>query len=1150
MNLESMNMVSTTIGKSFIRSSTLMSHHIGSYEYYTKFSIPKMIRQCNPIRVISKDHQHVHTIHLMNTRYSGPTKRLPNGYLTPLTPVVAMSERKTYQTDVIVDCMHRIYKFCPTTQAFQIQKCTQYLNVHFFSIPTMVNSTMCHHRHKLHQTRTYGTFIINGYQKCLIAQETLKINFPYVTENRHRSGSKYMYRCQVRSAHADKMRSTSTLNIYITNVYSSIPHIMVHIPFLSCEIPLTIIFRLLGVDDCQHIIDLIMGSNKLDHAFCRLVHHTIHRMMLHTDLTNMDMTTLCKTIGQRGCAEVNAKKRVSYFQHLLAHEFLPHCGIGNNQQKLFYFSFVVRKLLRVFQNKIPADSSNSYRNKRVQPTGILLGLLTRQLLVKHLKTVNVQLFKLVNITTATSCPQPIFLPDVINGNKITNGIRYAMSTGNWGIQKTMGTQTGVCQVVNSMNILSTLSHLRQVNTPLNRDGKMPDRRQLDLSHLGILCCAETPEGKSVGFLSNLAMLAQIRNHNSSTYVRHVVIHMPHVHILADNTIPYESHVIFVNGKPCAYVENQHLQTFIQTYKTYRRSFNVPINSNICYHDMTSHITIDSDGNDCIRPVLCMKHFHHIQNILRQYLTTLHLLWTQLFIHGILEYVNKQEETSIVIAVDLPTYLQAPTEYTHMEIDAAFTLFGTSAGCIPFSNKNQAPRNIYQSSMCKQATTGLPYNFHEHFANKKCVLNYPQQPLVQTTTSQLVGDARQPSGQAVVTAVQILTGYNQEDAILVNEASLQRGLFSTTIYETFRSIEKNHGSDKERITKIADLSTVIHPKPGSYTHIGDDGIAKIGSTVTCRDVLIQKHIDYSQVSKTDHAYNTSRHLKDKSTVFKRKEPSIVQQVQVSQTKDGLKSVAVRTSTLRTPEIGDKLSSRHGQKGIIGMTIPEVDMPFTQDGTKVDIIINCHSFPSRMTIGHLAETLLGKAAALDGRVMDGTPFRGKTMDEVQDILHKNGFSKFGKEVMYSGTTGKRLTNPVFLGITYYQRLRHMVQDKIHARATGPRQNLIRQPREGRSRNGGLRVGEMERDSLISHGCSSILMDRLCHHSDVFETVVCKTCGFIADKASKKKQIDILHRRPYCFFCKSHDNIVHVKLPYAMKVLWQELMACHIHLKFGFK
>ena len=448
-------------------------------------------------------------------------------------------------------------------------------------------------------------------------------------------------------------------------------------------------------------------------------------------------------------------------------------------------------------------------------------------------------------------------------------------------------------------------------------------------------------------------------------------------------------------------------------------------------------------------------------------------------------------------------------------------------------------------MGKQAISGEPLGFGQIMETKTHVLNYPQRPAVTTWTSDLVGYDEEPAGQACVVAIMCYTGFNQEDSVILNQSALDRGLFRSTVYRVFRDHEVTHGSDIERFT--AHHENVIGKHKANYSKLEPTGILPIGAIVHKNDVVIGKTIEYTVVNKNRDAveFTSRRMTRDRSMISQEDEESIVQSIIMSATKDGLKSVSMKTASTRIPEIGDKLSSRHGQKGIIGMTYRHEDMPFTATGIVPDLIVNCHAIPSRMTIAQLLETHLGKVSCIEGRIADGTAFRKITAEQINE----RALDHFGKEVMFSGKTGERLKEKVFIGIAYYQRLRHMVQDKLHARARGPNQILTRQPIEGRSRKGGFRMGEMERDALICHGASAVITDRLLNNSDKYRTYVCQTCGFFAEPAAPPgiKALNVLHKTPYCRHCKSNDNIHPVVVPYAFKLLTQELAAVHIGLKF---
>uniref|UniRef100_A0A6C0BQT2 DNA-directed RNA polymerase n=1 Tax=viral metagenome TaxID=1070528 RepID=A0A6C0BQT2_9ZZZZ len=1114
---------------SFVSTRTLFSSQIISYEHYLHTQIPSIIKENSPIKVVSSDKKRLQLVHMSNVWIGKPVIKEANGFIRALRPKEAFQRRQSYMVDVFVDLHHETFvRRAGTTNQYDLVEARIYRNVLFFKTPCMWGSSACTDYESMTSMRTKGSFIINGYEKCLIAQESLKCNYPYISKDR---GSKFSYKCTVRSDHPFKIRSTSTLYMYITGKKTNtIPSITVRVPFINHHIPLVVIFRLLGVQSVQEMHNFILGTNPSE-SFAYLLRSIL--CMDTTGTADMKGDALHDWVGQRGSSEKNTQKRIKYIRHIFNNEFLPHCK--DPLYKAFYLGYCVRKLCRAFLGEITVDNLDSYQNKRAAVAGTLMALLTRQLIRKAIKNVQMQMFR-------NDKKRPI--SDFFNYKRITSGLKYAFSTGNWGVQKGGGNQSGVCQAVNNMNRCSTLAHKRQFNTPLNRDGKQSARRMLRNDHLGILCSNETPEGKSVGLTATGAFLTQVRLDCPSYFVIHIlhedldVLKLQDVMKLDRSTM----FLVLVNGIPCGVTHNA--LELLQKYRLYRRWHCVPQNSSISYDRATGEISINSDQDDCYRPVFCLKHFHKFGPVFREYGRYPHLFWERLLIEGVIEYVNKLEEATLNIAMDLSTCLASWDNYTHLEIHPSFTLNGTSAGVIPCSEHNQAPRNIYQSAMGKQAVSSQALDFCDRLENKTYNLVYPQVPLVQTWTGQLSGYNDAPAGQAVVTAIQCWSGYNQEDSSIISRQAIDNGLFYTAVYRTYKDSEANHGADIERFGKC---ETSTGRKKGDYSKIGDNGLVRVGQKLVKGDAIIGKTIEFTHIIKNrSEDFKSERKVRDRSICVKSNEPATVEKVLMHTTKDNLKSVSVRTVAYRKPQIGDKFSSLHGQKGICGMVVSPEDMPFTASGLRVDLMINCHSFPSRMTIGHARETLFGKAACLEGKIADGTPFRGKSTEEIQQILHNNGFQKFGKEVVYDGKTGKRLKNPVFIGVTYYQRLKHMVQDKGHARSTGPVQHRTRQPLEGRSRDGGLRVGEMERDSIISHGASAAAIDRLLTQSDGYKTVICRQCGMLAEPAAEDGKEHTLHARPYCRFCQSHEHVVPVMLPYAMKLMWQEWLACHVFFK----
>jgi DNA-directed RNA polymerase II subunit RPB2 len=441
-----------------------------------------------------------------------------------------------------------------------------------------------------------------------------------------------------------------------------------------------------------------------------------------------------------------------------------------------------------------------------------------------------------------------------------------------------------------------------------------------------------------------------------------------------------------------------------------------------------------------------------------------------------------------------------------------------------------------SSNCAQAKQAMGVyatNYNERMDKTAYVLTYATRPLVDTRVMNLMKLNENPSGCNITVAIMTHTGYNQEDSLLVNKGSIDRGLLQITITHTEKDEDKQKINGDEEIRCKPEPSKTKGMKFGNYNKVNSKGIVPENTLIENRDIIIAKVTPIKE-NRNDHTKVIK--YEDGSKQYKTVEETYIDKNYIDRNGDGYSFAKVRLRTLRKPVIGDKFSSRHGQKGTVGNIIPEEDMPFTSSGVRPDIIINPHAIPSRMTIGQLKETLLGKVLVELGLFGDGTSFGELDVDTISKKLLELGYEAHGNELMYNGLTGEQIECNVFMGPVFYQRLKHMVNDKAHSRSIGPMVNLTRQPAEGRSRDGGLRFGEMERDCTISHGASRFTKGRMYDASDKYSVFVCKKCGLIASYN------DELHI--HC--CRTCDNRVefnYVEIPYACKLLFQELITMNV-------
>ena len=1497
----------------------LVRHQLESYNNFVGFQIIKTIEMFNQVHIKSENDFDKESgkyaleifITFENFHIYRPQIHENNGAIKLMFPQEARLRNFTYASAMTIDInikyIVRNGENLANTSTFH----KTLSKIHIGKLPIMLKSNICVLSQYKYIDNQHtgeckydagGYFIINGSEKTVLGQERAAENRIYCY-NISKNNTKYTWSAEIKSVPDFKCISPKQINLMMCTKNNGFGQpIVVEIPRVKQPIPLFIVFRALGVISDKEICEYILLNIEFDKNAVILENLQASIIEANKHLTTEEsikyITSYVMYTPINMDKETGIKKKHEFTLDVLNNDLFPHCQ--TRQQKIYFLGHMANKLSRVNFEWIKPDDRDSYLNKRIDLTGVSLNNLFRNYFNKLVKDMEKQVVKEINTGSwrstedYTSIINLTNIYKIVKSTTIENGFKRALATGDFGIKHTNSNKVGVAQVLNRLTYVSSLSHLRRISTPTDKSGKLIPPRKLHNTSWGFLCPAETPEGASVGIVKNLSYMAHITIPSNSMSIYDYIT--PHI-ISIETLIPielFDKTKVFVNGSWIGITETP--QQLFGMLKLMKYKGIVNIYTSIVFDFKVNEIRVCNDGGRITRPLLRVKNnnillTHQIINDLKNNVITWDDLFTDCKIgDAILEYIDPEEQNHSMIATK-PRELLGNSRsdnmymYTHCEIHPS-TMFGVIASCIPFPEHNQSPRNSYQCAQQKQAMGVYATNYNERMDKTAYVQTYPTRPLVDTRIMSLIKLDKIPSGCNINVAIMTHTGYNQEDSVLINKGSIDRGLFQSTIYHTEKDEDKQKINGDEEIRCKPDKTKTKGMKFANYSKVNSKGVIPENTLVENRDIIIAKVTPIKE-NRNDHTKVIK--YEDQSKIYKTVEETYIDKNYIDRNGDGYSFAKVRLRALRKPVIGDKFcalptqqvltdkgwveikdidiqvhkvatldvngnmcyeyptakyeydhddklyyfknkqlhiictlnhklyvkrksgkqfelieaqdvmgkmvrfkktmnnvypdveniqlgdeqykmddwlqllgmfiadgscdkinkyicvtalkerkisfnkrflealnieykygkdgnfiinsrpysgvynalsilsvgalnkylpeyvwnlsqrqsrilleallqgdgssmvykgesfnrygtismqlanditrlalhcgysgiikiaeeptgiarigkrnlgsragqevsitqqhtyykvsiitkqnepwinkkvndsneeklidyqgkvycievpsshtyymredahspaliignSSRHGQKGTVGNIIPEEDMPFTSNGTRPDIIINPHAIPSRMTIGQLKETLLGKVLVELGLFGDGTSFGELNVSSISEKLLELGYEAHGNEMMYNGLTGQQIECNVFMGPVFYQRLKHMVNDKQHSRSIGPMVNLTRQPAEGRSRDGGLRFGEMEKDAMVSHGAAKFTRGRMYDASDKYSVHVCKNCGLVA---SYNNDMHIHH----CRTCDNRTDFAYVEIPYACKLLFQELITMNV-------
>jgi len=1170
----------TVLQRYFEQDSVLTRHHIDSYEQCVFNEIPTIIYTANPIVFLKGSLAEGIFAYRVEIFIGGDVPKPEQLALTVSPPIVVLDggrtvrrmfpnearlRNQTYYCQFSADILIRVTFTRKEGEQFisEVKTAPIVKGFPLFRLPILLRSRLCATAaadpitlHEMGECyNDYGGyFVIGGAEKVLITREEQAFNSLYVTKMPE--GNDNLAYASVVSLHPET-KQTRRVALFILKT----GEIRVAIPMVRGAFPIFILFRALGIETDEEIVRFIYPEHSsLEENLVPSIHDAYP--ILNRFLAIKYIMSLTK-----GSTEANV---LDILQNLL----LPHVP-DEPQARGLYLAEMAREALAAAAELRPNTNRDDMRNQRFLTTGTLVRELFNgcwkdwraevNLTIDRTYRRNEQLYQGENVFDlfTDSNLVTMFQPATLN-TLIMRGFK-----GRWGTNE-RNEKKGVLQPLARISYLDATSHTRRVVSDFDTGSKATGPRKLHTSQVGYFCTSETPTGSHIGVTKNMSIMTRFSFSMSSTKPVYDWLQLKGGMIPVASTtasLRASAATVQINGGTVGFTLDP--QGLTRVLKLMKWTCCLPPTASISFNTLDKTVRIYLDEGRPIRPLWLVT---------PDFVTKISALadqpWATL-VFGTLPATANSGLTSVRFLDPLgsgATFAEYETalapyiasiEYCDpMEVNEAFvawkpemvedhthcelhpsTLQGLLASMIPYSNHNQAPRNQLSGSQSKQGIGYMATNIESRYDTYAHQLCYGEAPICQTLYYGAIGNGEMAYGFNCIIAATSETGYNQDDGLIINRDSVARGMFQSLAFRTYDCAEELDTMTKvhSHIANPVAVPSWTSLKPGlDYSKLDERGIIREGTVISDSTVLVGR---YMVVPDT-------RDIKDASVTAGLYTKGRVDSVVILHQNDGRLLVKVRIIEMRVPGLGDKFSSRHGQKGTIGMLVPAADLPRTKDGLVPDVMVNPGGLISRMTVAQLIEMVAGKSAVMSGATMNATAFcnNGDFVRELGDTLQGMGAERAGNEILYSGITGHQVQTEIFMCPLYFMRLKHLTEDKVNSRSAGRREMRTHQPTGGRANEGGLRVGEMERDSLCAHGISTFLQESMMKRGDATDFWICNGCG----------RIPIYNEGDKLFVCTTCDGPVtfnssmtmqlptkqsrvtfsKIAMPYAMKLLDQEL------------